>query len=179
MLRESSFLCVLAFTSITQADTLSDIKSRGYFTWGGDLEGGGPFIWPDEAQPRGIAGVEAELAELLANELSRTLGVPVAPKFAQGQWDTLPSILRTDRVDMVMNGYEWTPERAADMDATIPYYIYELQLIVRDGSSLGDWAALKRGGRKKVGVLGGSSSESYLRQHFTSAEVQPVLYDGN
>ena len=161
------------------SNTLEAIKARGYFTWGGDLEGGGPFIWPDDSAPRGLAGVEAELAELLAQELTKQVGVTIAPKFAQGQWDTMPSILNTGRIDMVMNGFEWTAERAAIVDTTIPYYVYELQLIVRDGSPITSWDDLKKGGRHSVGVLGGSSCETYVRGRFSASEVQPVLYDGN
>lgn len=176
-----AFALAMTFGVVTtaRADTLAEIKKRGSFIWGGDLEGGGPFSWPDEKAPHGVAGFEAELAELLAAELSHTLGASIEPQFFQGQWDTLPSILNTGRVDMVMNGYEWTPERAAVVDMTIPYYVYELQLIVRDGSPITGWESLHHGGRHQVGVLGGSAPETYLRQHFTAAEVQPVLYDGN
>ena len=174
-----ALLAVALLAAPPSTDTLSVIKSRGYFIWGGDLEGGGPFMWPDEAAPRGLAGVEAELAELLAQELSRATGTPIVPRFFQGQWDTLPSILGTGRIDMVMNGYEWTPERAAVVDSTIPYYVYELQLIVPEGSPITSWDQLHGSPRKQIGVLGGSSSETYIRQHFTASEVQPVLYDGN
>ncbi len=160
-------------------DTLSVIKARGYFIWGGDQEGGGPFMWPDEAAPRGLAGVEAELAELVAEELSRATGTPIVPRFFQGQWDTLPSILNTGRIDLVMNGFEWTPDRVAVADSTIPYYVYELQLIVPEGSPITSWDQLHGAPRKQIGVLGGSSAETYIRAHFTASEVQPVLYDGN
>ncbi|HSI05536.1 MAG: ABC transporter permease subunit [Myxococcota bacterium] len=174
-----ALLAVALLTAPASTDTLSVIKARGYFIWGGDLEGGGPFMWPDEAAPRGLAGVEAELAEMLAQELSRATGTTIVPRFFQGQWDTLPSILGTGRIDMVMNGYEWTPERVAVVDSTIPYYVYELQLIVPEGSPIASWDQLHGGPRKQIGVLGGSSSETYIRQHFTASEVQPVLYDGN
>lgn len=174
-----AFLAVALFAAPPSTDTLSVIKARGYFIWGGDLEGGGPFMWPDETAARGLAGVEAELAEMLAQELSRATGTTIVPRFFQGQWDTLPNILTTGRIDLVMNGYEWTPERVSVVDSTIPYYVYELQLITKEGSPLTTWDQLHGGPRKQVGVLGGSSSETYLRQHFTSSEVQPVLYDGN
>ncbi len=134
---------------------------------------------PTTAPPRGLAGVEAELAELIGQELTKQVGVTIAPKFAQGQWDTLPSILNTGRIDMVMNGFEWTPERTTVVDTTIPYYVYELQLIVRDGSPIRSWDDLKKGGRHSVAVLGGSSCETYVRGRFSTSEVQPVLYDGN
>lgn len=171
---------LIAFWSLpAAADTLDDIKKRGKLVWAGDLEGGGPFVWPDDKAPRGLNGFEAELADLMCQELSRQLGTTIEPEFAQGQWDTLPSILRTGRVDVVMNGYEWTAERAAVVDTTIPYYVYELQLIVRDRSPITDWQSLHGDTRKQVAVLGGSAPETYLRQHFTAAEIQPVLYDGN
>ena len=33
-------------------------------------------------------------------------------EFAQGQWDKLPDIMERGDIDIVLNGYEWTPNRA-------------------------------------------------------------------
>ena len=50
----------------TRADTLDDIRSRGTLIWGGDQEGGGPYIYPDPDQPSQVIGFEVDLARALA-----------------------------------------------------------------------------------------------------------------
>lgn len=160
-------------------DTLSEIRARGFFTWGADEEGGGPYVFPDPSEPTRRIGFEVELADALAAELGRELGTTLEARFAQGQWDKLPDLLKTGRIDLVLNGYEWTAERARDMAATLPYYVYELQLLARadaPGAS-GGWEWLAGAPPKKVGVLGGSAAESYMAERFPALEL--VSYDGN
>src|SRR5262245_13215191 len=169
----------LALATPSPSDTLAEIRARRFFVWGADEEGGGPYVFPDPADPERRIGFEVDLARELARQLSGELGTPIEARFAQGQWDKLPDLLKTGRIDLVLNGYEWTPERARDMGATIPYYVYELQLLARadaTGAAAGGWDWLARG-KKKVGVLGGSAAESYLAERY--AELELVSYDGN
>jgi polar amino acid transport system substrate-binding protein len=65
------------------------------------------------------------------------------------------------------------------MIATIPYYIYELQLIARkDDHSIRSWDDLKISPtRKRVGVLTGSSAEQYVRDHLGD-RVQIANFEG-
>lgn len=144
--------------------------------WGADQEGGGPFVYPDPDNSDRVIGFEVDLAEQLAKELG------VRAEFKQADWNTLPEFLRNEVVDVILNGYEWTPDRAAFMRATAPYYIYELQLLARaDDPAVRSWEDLKRapgGPRKQVSVLSSSSSEQYLRNHFGD-DVEIVGYQGN
>lgn len=169
----------LIFTAIAPAargDAFDDVRRRGTLIWGADQEGGGPFVYPDSDDPQRVIGFEVELAELLAAEMG------VAAQFRQAEWSTLPSMLESGQIDIILNGYEWTPSRSARMRASRPYYIYELQLVGRaDDDSLNSWDDLKRrpGGRRaSVSVLGGSSSEDYLRQNW-SEYADIVGYNGN
>ena len=143
--------------------------------WGGDKNGGAPFIFEDEAGK--LTGFEVELAEYLAAELGRT------PVFVQNQWDNLPELLkrpnlgRADDLDVVLNGYEYTTERHAETPTTVPYYVYTFRLIGRrDDASVVSWAGL--GGtdpKKRVGVLRGSASQKYLEARFGDAiELVPT-----
>ena len=109
------------------ADGLTDVRARGALRWGGDQEGGGPFVYPRQDDPNQVTGFEVELAGRLAEYLK------VRAEFTQGQWDNMPEMLRTGKVDIIMNGFELTPERLDLMDATIPYYVYRLQLLGRRG----------------------------------------------
>jgi polar amino acid transport system substrate-binding protein len=66
------------------------------------------------------------------------------------------------------------------MDATIPYYVYALQLLARDDGEIRGWADLSRQRAKsrRVGVLSGSAAERYLTERFPS-RVEAVSYDGS
>jgi len=166
----------LMCSAATRADQLDDIRRRGTLVWGADQEGGGPFVFPDPADPDRVAGFEVDLAAMLAEQLG------VRAEFKQADWNTLPEFLRNGVVDVILNGYEWTPDRAAFMRATSPYYIYELQLLAREDDprirSWDDLAHSKEGGRPQVSVLSSSSSEAYLKANLGD-RVEIVGYQGN
>jgi polar amino acid transport system substrate-binding protein len=170
-------LVSLALTASSPGDALAEIRARGFFTWGADEEGGGPYVFPDPADPTHRVGFEVDLAAALAGELARELGHPIEARFAQSPWDKLPDLLKSGRIDLVLNGYEWTEERARDMGSTLPYYVYELQLLARADVADAGWDWLAKPPRKRVGVLGGSSAESYLARAYPELEL--VSYDGN
>jgi len=160
----------LLFCYTASADTLANIRDTGVFIWGADQEGGGPYVFPDPKDDSVLSGFEVDLANLIAGELSKQLNRPVKAQFAQSPWDMLPSLLNTHRVDVVLNGYEATPERAQVMLPTRPYYIFTLQLLARADFT---------GKPQRIGVLGGSAAERYVREQFPNGEVEIILYDGN
>jgi polar amino acid transport system substrate-binding protein len=162
--------------SITQADTLAKIRASGQLVYGSDKEGGAPYIYPDPDRPRDVKGFEVELMRALG----RSLGV--APVFAQGQWDKLLQVLEIGRVDMVMNGYEWTESRARAYLATRPYYVYQLQVMAPRAGPIGSWDDLHKpgpGGRRwRLGVLTSSAADSFAREQ-GGATVEVVSFDGS
>lgn len=171
-----TILLTLALTSTLGADTLAEVRSRGEIQWGADQEGGGPYVFPREDDPAKVTGFEVDLAEAIG----RRLGVKAT--FFQGDWKTMPELLHAEKVDIVMNGYEWSPQRATSMECSVPYFIYGLQLLARkDDASLATWDGLgKRVGdrRRKVGVLTESAAEKYLRDKYGD-ELELISYDGN
>jgi polar amino acid transport system substrate-binding protein len=174
--------CVLSLASIlfhaaaARADTLADIQIRGTLRWGADAEGGGPFVFPRDDDPSQVQGFEVELAELLAKQLG------VNAEFQQGQWDKLPDLVERGDIDIVLNGYEWTPTWAKSHGATIPYYIYELQMLVRKNdarfTTFDDLAKPTGGKKNRIAVLGGSAAENFVREHFGN-KVEVIIYEGN
>ena len=116
-----------------------------------------------------------ELMTLLGKELG------VAPVYSQGQWDKLLQVLGTGRIDLVINGYEWTQAHGRDYLATRPYYVYQLQLMVKRGGLIRSWSDLKRekagGGRWKVGVLVSSAADTFATED-GGATVEVVRFDG-
>ncbi len=151
--------------------TLAAIKSRGALQWGGDQEGGGPFVYPRDDDPAQVTGFEVDLAAALSTYLE------VKPAFTQGQWDKLLDMLKADKIDLVLNGYELMDDRLELYDASIPYYVYGLQLMLRKNDPIfKDWESLKAN-KAKVGVLTGSAAEEHMRA-FCGDACEVINYDG-
>ncbi len=155
-------------------DTWERAVRTGVLRWGADQEGGGPFVFSSEADPDRLIGFEVDLADAIGRYLR------VRMEFVQGQWDRLSDMLRADKVDLVLNGYEWTPDRALAMEATAPYYVYALQLLARKGGPVRSWEDLRRGGPHRVGCLTASAAhELMLGLAGEGAPVEAIGYDGN
>jgi polar amino acid transport system substrate-binding protein len=167
--------CGLLSASPVRGDALEEIRHSRRLRYGSDMEGGGPYAYPDPRSPRGVTGFEVELMRLLARDLG------AEPMFSQGQWDKLLQVLDSGRIDLVINGYEWTAQRARDYLATRPYYVYQLQLIVRRGGPIKAWSDLKRprpgGGKWTVGVLVGSAADTFAAEQ-GGPDVEVVRFDG-
>jgi polar amino acid transport system substrate-binding protein len=163
------------FQSSARGDALERIRHSGKLLYGSDMEGGGPYAYPDPSSPRDVTGFEVELMRSLAKNLG------VTPEFSQGQWDKLLQVLDSGRIDLVINGYEWTEPRARLYLATRPYYVYQLQLMARQGSAIRSWADLKApkpgGGRWSVGVLVASAADAFAAEQ-GGPHVQVVRFDG-
>ncbi|MGH7949776.1 MAG: ABC transporter permease subunit, partial [Candidatus Binataceae bacterium] len=144
---------------------------------------GGPYVYPRSDNPNRVTGFEVELADRLAALIG------VRAEFTQGDWDKLPDMLRTRKVDVIVNGYELTRERLDFMDATIPYYVYRLQLLGRKGDwTHTTWESFKGAVDRapgKIGVLTGSAAETYMRRFCADqsgagrAACDVINYDGN
>jgi polar amino acid transport system substrate-binding protein len=151
--------------------TLATIRARGALQWGGDQEGGGPFIFPDEEDPEKIVGFEVDVADALSRYLN------VKSEFSQGQWDKLLDLLDADKIDLVLNGYERMDDRLASWDASMPYYVYGLQLMLRKNDpTFTSWDSLKAN-KAKIGVLTGSAAEEHMRE-FCGDACEVITYDG-
>jgi polar amino acid transport system substrate-binding protein len=135
--------------------------------WGGDRAGGAPYIYGPPGREKGF---EVDLAEYLAAELGRK------PEFVNGDWDALPDALGRGNLDIVLNGYEYSPGLEARYPSTIPYFIYTLRLIARAGDdSIRSWDDLRGDPGKRVGVLQGSAAQRYVERTFgPSVRVFPA-----
>ena len=168
-------LTVLTAVGLGADDSLERVKKSGKLVWGADREGGGPFVYAKEDDPNTLIGFEVELADLIAAKRG------VKAEVKQGQWEKLPDVLDRGDIDIVLNGYEWSPERAERYASTRPYYIYELQLLARkDDATLTDWPDLEKevdGEKRRIVVLGGSAAEAYIQEHL-GEKVEIVRIDG-
>ncbi|HEY2826447.1 MAG TPA: ABC transporter substrate-binding protein/permease [Pirellulales bacterium] len=157
---------------------MDDIHRRGTLIWGGDQEGGAPYVFPEPKDPQHLVGFEVDLADMLARELG------VKAKFQQGQWDRVPLMLGNDQIDIALNGYERTPQRMRDYLCSRPYYVYGLQLLAKSDSPIHSWEELRTGAVDgtvyRVGVLGGTAAETYLKHANTDLgyNIEITRYDG-
>ncbi len=95
--------------------------------WAADPDGGAPYIFKDPNDPKKLIGFEVDLKDALARELKRPI------QFKHYDFKSLfPGLERGD-FDFAMNGLEVTPERQRQARFTRPYYLYQLQLVVRAG----------------------------------------------
>ncbi len=157
-------------------DPLADVIRRGELRWGGDEEGGGPYIFRSDDATNRLTGFETDLFDHLGTSLN------VKSIFKQAQWTSLLNELGTGNVDCVCNGIELTPERLRTAIATIPYFVYELHCFARTEDALiNDWADLHKakpgGGRWIVGVLEGTSADSVMANKFAD-HVDVRRYSG-
>jgi polar amino acid transport system substrate-binding protein len=165
----------LVGTTASAAPSSLDLIVPGELVWCGDQEGGGPYVYPADDDPNRVVGFEVELADKLAASVERRA------TFFQGQWDKMPELLRTRKCDVVLNGYEWVPSRLETMEATIPYYVYGLQLLARADGDIATWDDLERPGplgKRKVGVLTGSAAEKYVAARL-GERIEIASYDGS
>ncbi len=179
-IRSAARACVLlTVVSAGAASVFADdepARSLPVLRWGGDQEGGGPYIFPREDDPTKIDGFEVDLAAALGREMHRR------PQFVQCDWNQLLAVLSRGNIDLALNGYEYTPERHAQYLASLPYYIYELGLCAkRNSSTVKSWESLRTplsGGRRmRIGVLEGSSADRYVTERF-GATCRVVRYTG-
>lgn len=101
-----------AATEETGGDLLSQIQANGTITVA--MEGTwAPWTYHDESD--NLVGYDVEVATKIAEKLG------VEPKFVEGEWDGLLAGLDAGRYDIMVNGVDITPERAAKYDFSTPY----------------------------------------------------------
>jgi polar amino acid transport system substrate-binding protein len=162
-------LVPLAAFALAHPAAAQDKTKPKELRWGTDPVGGGPYIYKDD--PNGpYVGFEVDLAEYLAKKLGRV------SKPVEAEWSTLPELLDKPRegekgIDLVLNGYESRDDLKANYAATVPYYVYRLQLVARkDDDTVAGWHDLKPKG-KRIGVLEGSIAFDYCDKRYPGQVV--------
>ena len=160
-------LTALATGLLLMAGVSFIFGATGDLRWGGDAEGGAPYVFPDPKNPREIVGFEVDLANALGRELNRRA------VFVQNQWDGIISGLKRGNYDVVLNGLEITEDRKREISFTIPYFATAEQLSVRsETNSIHSLADLKG---KTVGTLKFSLAQRVLEGE---RGVKLRTYDG-
>ena len=138
--------------------------------WGGDAEGGAPFVEADPSDPSRVVGFDVEIARLLAEALGRT------PRFVQIGFTSLDAAAARGDFDIGLSGIEDSPARRARLAVTIPYYEFQEILTVRAADAprfrtLGDLAG------RRVATLGATLAYDLLVEAQATHGVIPVTYE--
>jgi polar amino acid transport system substrate-binding protein len=159
-------LCVWALGPAARADGLADVRARGELVWGGDLQGGEPYVFEDPRDPSHIVGFEVDIAAAVARRMALS-----GARFRQVQWSNLvPSLERGD-VDVALNGLEDTPERRARLRLSRPYFVYREILAVPRGSPHRTLDDLRG---KRVATI----NQTYAYEILRDRPVETALYEG-
>ena len=138
--------------------------------WGGDAEGGAPFVEADPNDPSKLRGFDVEVAEQIAKGLGRR------PEFVQVSFSDIDQSVQRGDFDIGMSGVEDTPARRRMFAATIPYFEFHevLTMRVEDRGKFATFAALRG---RRVGTLGGTIAYERVLAAEKSDGVICVSYD--
>jgi polar amino acid transport system substrate-binding protein len=146
------------------------LGAQGVLRWGGDAEGGSPFVEADPSDPRKLTGFDVEIAEMLAHELGLT------PQFVQITFTSLDQSAHRGDFDIGLSGIEDTPARRAMLAVTVPYYEFKEVMTVRKMDEMRFRAFEQMRGRR-VGTLGGTIAYELLLQAARVHGIVAVSYD--
>src|SRR5438094_4406579 len=151
---------------------LADQGERPLLLWGGDAEGGAPFVEADPADPSQVRGFDVEVAERIA----RGLGGGRTARFLQVQWSAIDQSVERGDFTIGLSGVEDTPARRARHAVTIPYFEFREVLAVRrpDRDRVHGLADLRG---RRVATLGATIAYDLLLAARDSTGVIPVSYD--
>ena len=157
-------------TATPSPDAAAPAAGEKVLRWGGDSEGGFPYMFPDPQDPKRLIGFEVDIVNALAKEMGRT------PVYVNNAWDNLIPGLDRNLYDIAINGLEVTPEHEGEVNFSIPYYKTFLQLAVRrEDDSIKGLQDLK-------GKIAGTLKESYAQmvlEEVGDVEIRTYIVEAN
>ena len=165
----SSRLAIIVLSLLTSSE-LAIAQQASELRWGGDAEGGAPFVEADPRDPDRLIGFEVEIAALLARDLAR------APRFVQVAFTSLDASAARGDFDIGLSGIEDSPARQSRLAVTVPYYEFREILTVRqaDRDRFRTLADLRD---RRVATLGATLAYDMLVAAQAQHGVIPVTYE--
>jgi len=154
------FLCVASQASAQSSE----------LRWGGDAEGGAPFVEADPSDPSRVVGFDVEVAQLLASGLGRTA------RFIQVGFTSLDAAAARGDFDVGLSGIEDSPARRARLAVTIPYYEFREILTVRSADR-DRYRTLSDLRGHRVATLGATQAYDLLTTAQSQFGVVPITYE--
>jgi polar amino acid transport system substrate-binding protein len=170
VIRSASIRFLTLSALIACSATSARAQEAGILRWGGDAEGGAPFVESDPNDPQKLIGFDVEIAELIARELGRR------PEFVQVQFTSLDQSAVRGDFDIGLSGIEDTPARRGAVAASIPYYAFREVITVRaaDRDRFRSLADLKG---RRVATLGGTIAYDALLEAERTYGITTVSYE--
>ena len=138
--------------------------------WGGDAEGGAPFVEADPNDPSVLRGFDVEVAGLIADALGRR------PEFVQAAFTALDQSVKRGDFDVALSGVEDSPAKRAELAVSVPYYQFREVITVREADRERFRTLPDLSGRK-VATLGGTLAWELLTAAQATHGIEPVSYD--
>jgi polar amino acid transport system substrate-binding protein len=159
--------CVCAAALSAQDRPAQDQQALRF---GGDAEGGAPFMEADPNDLSRVVGFEVDVATLLGEGLGRT------PRFVQVGFSSLDPAVERGDFDIGLSGIEDSAARRARLQVTVPYYEFREVLTVRAGDAARVRSLADLRGRR-VATLGATLAADLLERARTEYGVVPVTYE--
>ncbi|HEX8394127.1 MAG TPA: ABC transporter substrate-binding protein/permease [Longimicrobium sp.] len=163
-------LLLLAFATLCATAVSTAASAQAVLRWGGDAEGGAPFVEADPANPAIVRGFDVEIAEMIARGLGRE------PRFVQVAWASIPQSAERGDFEIGLSGVEDRPELRARHALTIPYFEFQEVLAVRPADR-GRYRTLADLAGRRVATLGGTLAYELLLAEKARTGLVPVSYD--
>jgi len=156
--------------AVCAAAAIQDAPAEGVLRWGGDAEGGAPYVEADASDPSRVVGFDVEIAELVARRSG------LAPQFVQVAFSSLDQSARRGDFDLALSGIEDIPARRASLAVSRPYYRFREVLTVRaaDRERFRGLADLRG---RSVATLGGTIAYDLLLAAEGEHGITAVSYD--
>lgn len=165
-------LLMLLLTLLAACTASPAPNATALLRWGGDAEGGAPFVEADAADPRIVRGFDVEIAGMIAEGLGRR------PQFTQVAWASIEQSVARGDFDIGMSGLEDRPELRTRFAVSVPYYEFREVLAVRPADTA-RYRTLDDLAGKRVATLGATQAYTLLLEAKANVGVMPVSYDDN
>ena len=116
------------------------------------------------------AGFNVDLARSLCDEIKITCTIQMR------RFETLVDAITSNRGDAIIASLAVTPQLRTRLDFTDPYYRAPARFVSRRDAVMSEVRPEYLEG-KKIGVIGGTSHEAYLKAMFTDAEIRAFAGD--
>jgi polar amino acid transport system substrate-binding protein len=152
------------------APVASASPESSFLRWGGDAEGGAPFVEADPKDPAKVRGFDVEVAQAIANGLGRE------PLFVQVAFSSIDASVARGDFDIGMSGVEDTPARRSMLAVTTPYFEFHEVLTVRE-KDRARYRGLEDLRGRRVGTLVATIAAETLAAGRGRYGYLPVSYD--
>ena len=168
--RIALFAWILCLVPVSSCTRTAPPAGNAILRWGGDAEGGAPFVEADPANPSVVRGFDVEIAGMIAKGLGRK------PVFVQTSWSSLEQSVERGDFAVALSGLEDRPQLRERHSVSLPYFEFREVLAVRPADSA-RYKKLSDLSHRKVATLGATTAYQLLLDAQLIDGVIPISYD--